>query len=108
MASPKSAEERAAAKEAKKQAKAAKRAKREGALPAGSKQCDLCHQLKDMLIRCANLRLPIAVCSRQTLLDLSCRNQFNAELCTSSAVSNRLHRLRHSELLLLHQAGCFR
>ena len=43
---------RAARKAAKKAAKAEKRAKREGTLASGSKDCDLCGQSKDMLIRC--------------------------------------------------------
>jgi hypothetical protein len=54
MASPKSAEDRAAAKAAKKQAKAEKRAKREGTLPSGSKDCTVCGAAKDMLIRNAS------------------------------------------------------
>lgn len=49
---------RAARKAAKKTAKAAKRAKREGTLASGSKDCDLCSQPKDMLIRRAPYNNP--------------------------------------------------
>lgn len=48
-----SREERAARKELVKKEKAEKRARREGHVPEGygQKPCDLCHQLKDLLIR---------------------------------------------------------
>ncbi|KAK9828493.1 hypothetical protein WJX72_000316 [[Myrmecia] bisecta] len=49
-----SEEDRAARKATKKQLKAERRAVREGRPPEtyGQKECDLCHQLKDLLIRC--------------------------------------------------------
>jgi hypothetical protein len=62
MAQNKVVEEKEARKAAKRQAKAEKRAKREGTLASGSKECDLCGESKDLLIRCADTCIYLLPC----------------------------------------------